>query len=141
MSWVVDTCIVLDVLEADAEFGLPSAKLLEKCLPEGLSVCPITYIELAPAFDGNGEEQRNFLGQAGIDYQSGWTVLDTEAANQAWHRHVTARRQGALAKRPIADVLIGAYASNRSGLITRNADDFRKTFPNLEILEPGVRRA
>ncbi len=140
MSWVVDTCIVLDVLENDAEFGLPSAQLLQKYLPDGLLVCPITYIELAPAFGGNGEEQRRFFDQAGIDYQSGWTVVDTEAGHQAWHRHVTARRQGAAAKRPIADVLIGAFASSRRGLMTRNADDFRKNFPNLMILEPECAR-
>ena len=33
-------------------------------------------------------------------------------------------------------MLIGAYASNRRGLITRNPADFRRNFPNLEILEP-----
>ena len=36
----------------------------------------------------------------------------------------------------VFDLLIGAYAANRRGLITRNPDDFRKNFPDLTILQP-----
>lgn len=136
MMWVVDTCVILDVLEDDVEFGLRSARLLQERLPEGLVICPVTQIELAPAFGGDLLEQKRFFDQAGIDYVAGWTVADTESAHRAWHRHVAARRSGRLAKRPIADVLIGAFASNRRGLITRNAGDFRANFPELKILEP-----
>ena len=50
MTWVVDTCVVLDVLEGDPEFGLASARLIDKLAGEGLSLCPVSYIELAPAF-------------------------------------------------------------------------------------------
>jgi predicted nucleic acid-binding protein len=136
MTWVVDTCIVLDVLEDDPEFGLPSARLLQQRLSEGLIISPVTHIELSPAFGGDLAEQKRFLHQAGIDYTALWTVADTEAAHLAWHSHVLARRSGTIAKRPIADVLIGAFASNRRGLITRNPRDFRPTFPNLPTLEP-----
>ena len=136
MIWIVDTCVILDVLEDDPEFGLPSARLLEERLAEGLGICPVTHVELAPAFDGDLDDQKRFLDQAGIDYRSGWTLADTEAAHRAWHLHVSARRSGTLAKRPIADILIGAFASNRRGLITRNARDFLKNFPDLRILEP-----
>jgi predicted nucleic acid-binding protein len=136
MSWVIDTCIVIDVLENDPSFGLRSATLLEEKLGEGLSICPVTFVELAPAFEGNWEQQERFLGQAGIGFRDGWTTTDTRTAHHEWHLHITARRSGMLAKRPIADVLIGAYAMNRLGLITRNPADFRKNFPNLKILEP-----
>jgi predicted nucleic acid-binding protein len=136
MTWVIDTCVVIDVLENDPSFGLRSASLLEQKLSEGLSLCPVTFVELAPAFDGDWEEQERFLDQAGMDFRDGWTSADTRAAHQAWHLHITARRSGSLPKRPIADVLIGAYAMNRRGLITRNPDDFRRSFPSLLILEP-----
>ena len=136
MTWVVDTCILIDVLEDDPRFGLRSATLLQQKLEEGLSICPVTFVELAPAFDGDCELQESFLGQAGIDFHTGWTRADTRAAHKAWHLHIAARRSGVLPKHPISDVLIGAYASNRLGLITRNPEDFRKTFPNLRILEP-----
>jgi predicted nucleic acid-binding protein len=136
MSWVIDTCVVVDVLEDDPEFGRRSALLLERRLAEGLSVCPVSQVELAPAFGGDWAEQRRFFLQAGMDDCGAWTTADTEAAHQAWHRHITARRAGILPKRPVADILIGAFALNRRGLITRNARDFRKHFPDLEILEP-----
>jgi len=136
MTWIVDTCVVIDLLENDPAFGLPSARLLETRLAEGLAVCPVTQIELAPAFDGDLAEQNSFLAQAGILHHLGWTLADTEAAHRAWHHHIAGRRSGTLPKRPIADLLIGAYAANRRGLITRNPDDFRQNFPDLTILQP-----
>ena len=136
MTWIVDTCVVIDLLENDPDYGLRSARLLETRLPEGLAVSPVTQIELAPAFDGDLAAQKHFLSQAGILHHLGWTVADTEAAHCAWQRHITARRAGILPKRPIADLLIGAFAANRRGLITRNPADFRKNFPHLTILEP-----
>jgi|TARA_B110000037_G_C16980365_1_gene448727 predicted nucleic acid-binding protein len=136
MTWVVDTCVVIDVLENDPSFGLRSATLLEQKLGDGLSICPVTFVELAPAFEGDLEQQEHFLEQAGIDSRCGWVAADTRTAYQAWHLHIAARRSGILQKRPIADVLIGAYASNRRGLITRNPRDFRRNFSDLKILEP-----
>ena len=136
MTWVVDTCIVIDILENDPNFGLRSATLLEAKLDEGLSICPVTFVELAPAFEGNGNEQETFLRQAGIGFREGWTTADTRTAHLAWHLHIAARRSGIHPKRPIADVLIGAFATNRRGLITRNPADFRRNFPDLQILEP-----
>jgi len=136
MTWVIDTCIVIDVLENDPSFGLRSATLLDQMLGEGLSISPVTFVELAPAFGGNLDQQEYFLEQAGIDFRSGWSAEDTRTAHQAWNLHISARRSGILPKRPIADLLIGAYASNRRGLITRNSRDFRRNFPDLQILEP-----
>jgi len=65
-----------------------------------------------------------------------WTMADTEAAHAAWNACVTARRTARIPRRPVADLLIGGFASNRQGLITRNAGDFRPWFPSLEILQP-----
>ena len=66
MIWVVDTCVVIDLVEHDGEFGAVSAAM----------------------------------------------------------------------KRPIADVMIGAYALQKGGLITRNEDDFRSLYPDLTIYNP-----
>jgi hypothetical protein len=54
MTRVMDTCVVIDVLEGDPEFGRPSARLLDKMAGEGLALCPVSYVELAPAFLGDG---------------------------------------------------------------------------------------
>ena len=39
-------------------------------------------------------------------------------------------------KRPIADVMIGEYALQKGGLITRNEDDFRSLYLDLTIYNP-----
>ena len=36
MAWVVDTCLLIDVAEADASFGVASATLLDGRRAEGL---------------------------------------------------------------------------------------------------------
>jgi hypothetical protein len=50
--------------------------------------------------------------------------------------YIARKRQGSVAKCPIADVLIGAFALRFQGLLTRNSSDFRQLFPSLPILEP-----
>lgn len=52
MAWVVDTCLLIDVAEADAAFGLASAGLLDRKRADALKICPATYVELAPVFNG-----------------------------------------------------------------------------------------
>lgn len=41
-----------------------------------------------------------------------------------------------VAKCPVADVLIAAFAERFQGIITRNASDFRNILPTLRIVEP-----
>jgi predicted nucleic acid-binding protein len=134
--WIIDTCIVLDLFEHDPAFGQPSAELLQKLLSQGLAVSPVTMVELSAAFGGDLAEQKHFLDLAGISYVEPWTPTDTEHAHTAWHAYVIAKRLGKAVKKPVADILIGAFAANRTGLVTRNARDFTRWFPNLKVREP-----
>ena len=134
--WIIDTCVILDVFENDPQFGAASAKFLEKLLPDGLAVSPVTMVELSAAFDGDITEQKRFLEQAGISHADVWTAVDTEAAHRAWNAYVKARRADKVPKRPIADILIGGFAASRQGLVTRNPTYFRRWFPKLKIREP-----
>lgn len=134
--WVVDTCVILDLFENDPQFGERSARLLERLLPDGLAVAPVTMVELSAAFGGDIIEQKRFLERAGIAHSEPWTQADTESAHRAWNGYVTARRLRASSKRPVADILIGGCAANRQGLVTRNPADFRRWFPRLAIREP-----
>jgi hypothetical protein len=138
MNWVVDTCIVIDVLDHDPEFGRASALLLDKMAPEGIALCPVSYVELAPAFLGDPRRQNEFLDGTGIQYAIPWSWQDTRNAHKAWERHVNLYRQRKALRRPVADMLIGAFADGRRGLLTRNAVDFRLAFPKLKILEPAA---
>ena len=136
MAWVVDTCVLIDVAEADPTFGVASAKLLDLKRSEGLTVCPVTYVELAPVFNGDQVAQEEFLFNLGLNWPEAWTQSDTEEAHRAWHRYVAVRRAAKIPKRPLADILIGAFASRCDGILTRNESDFRTVFPNLVIAVP-----
>ena len=136
MPWVVDTCVIIDVLEDDPDFGALSARTMDLRLPEGLVVCPVTYAELAPAFDGCRDLQDEFLSAAGVDWRIAWSFRDTLEAHTAWNRYVQHRRRQGTPKRPLADILIGAFASGQDGLITRNPADFAGFFPDLPLIDP-----
>ena len=133
MAWVVDTCLLLDVLEADPVHGEHSAALLDRYAAEGLVICPVSYIELAPAFDGNAEQEEFFLQQIIADCRENWTWQDTENSHAAWNRYVAMKRKGKTPKRPIADIQIGAFSERYQGLLTRNPEDFQPVFPKLVI--------
>jgi len=136
MAWVVDTCVLLDVLEGDPLFGEQSVLCLEKCAADGLVVCPVTFIELAPAFLGDVTREMDFLDRLGADSGEDWTREDSRAAHRAWFGYVERRRGRKLPKRPLADILIGAFSMRFDGLITRNTGDFRSVFPELNLMEP-----
>jgi len=136
MAWVVDTCLLLDIGLDDPEFAEASEKLLGAKLADGLVVCPVTFVELAPAFSGQLRQQEEFLFRLGIGCREGWAWEDTVSAGEAWARHVRKRRSNQAPRRPVADVLIGAFALRFQGLLTRNAPDFRKHFPQLSVAGP-----
>ncbi|MEY2880880.1 MAG: hypothetical protein RLZZ15_3260, partial [Verrucomicrobiota bacterium] len=104
MPWVVDTCLVIDLLDGREPFGLAAAHFLEAHLADGLIVCPITFVELAPAFDGDLTVQRKFLTDSGLRHDEDWQPADTLAAHAAWHRVIRRRRAGHGGRRPVADV-------------------------------------
>jgi predicted nucleic acid-binding protein len=136
VAWVVDTAVLIDVLEHDPEFGARSARALDARARDGLVLCPVSYVELSPAFEGDGTLQEEFLDGIGVNHREDWTSADTNAAHAAWNGYVQSRRRGLTGRRPIADVLIGAYASRFQGLITRNEKDFRKLFAKLSVRVP-----
>ncbi len=132
MAWAVDTCIVLDVANDDPSFGRSSAAWLHKELGNGLVVCPVTTVELAPQFNSDPRHQEAFLRGCGIDASEPWLWADTLAAHAAWGRYVERKRAAVTFRRPVADILIGAFACRFEGLATRNPDHFAPLFPGLE---------
>jgi predicted nucleic acid-binding protein len=124
VAWVVDTSVLLDIRQNDPQFGIPAAKCLIRYLPEGLVLCPITYIELAPEFAGDSSLQEQFFQRVGVQWLEPWSWGDTLNSHRLWSDHVAKKRSGHAGKRPVADVLIEAFAQRFQGLITRNARHF-----------------
>lgn len=133
---VVDTCVLVDVADDDPEFGRSSAACLVSHLDERLLVSPISYVELAPVFDGTTRRLDEFLDGLGVDRSATFDLADRSTAFAAWARHVSAKRAGQTQRRPMADALIGALAVRHDGIITRNGRHFRSFYPRLPIVDP-----
>jgi predicted nucleic acid-binding protein len=124
VAWVVDTSVLLDIHMRDPTFGRRSAQCLARYLRNGLVACPVSYIEIAPAFSSQVELQIEFLQEVGVQWREPWTWSDTEAAHRLWGQYVEKKRADKTGRRPVADVLIEAFAQRFDGLITRNPKDF-----------------
>ncbi len=136
MAWVIGTSVILDLLLPDSPWRTASAACLQKHLAEGLCICPVTFVELGPAFGGTPRIARAFFQAIPITTSEPWTIFDTEMAHRLWYEHQLHRRSFRIPKRPVADILIASFAARFQGIITRNAADFRKIAPTLTIIEP-----
>jgi predicted nucleic acid-binding protein len=136
MAWVVDTSVLLDIMSGDIRFEPASSACLQQHLSDGLLVCPITIIELGPAFLGDFHAAETYLSALSVEAREPWTRADSATAHRLWNDFQVRRRQQGIAKRPLADILIVAFASRFQGVITRNAGDFKSISSTLAIVTP-----
>jgi predicted nucleic acid-binding protein len=136
MAWVVDTSVLIDVFEDDPLFGARSARCLADHLSRGLLICPVSYAEFGPVCAGEESVAQDFLLRAGVNWLEPWTWKDTAQAFRLWHDHVCRKRSGGTVRRPIADILIGAFAYRYEGVLTRNVAEFRRLCPGLKVVSP-----
>lgn len=135
---VVDTSVLIDVADDDPVFGRRSAACLARHLDGGLLVSPVTYVELAPVFDGSRRLLDTFLDGAGVARAAVFDESDRNRAFAAWARHIRAKQAGRAGRRPAADALIGALAARHDGIITRDGGHFRSFYPALRVVDPTV---
>lgn len=135
--WVVDTCVLLDLVHGTDQQAANAEATLSKA--GTLVICPVTLIELGPTFHDPGK-LRDFLLDYNIDAAEAFTPEDAEIGRAAWQRIIAARRATGIPRRPIADILIGAFAQRRNGIITRNGSDFMTLFPQLPVWVPEASR-
>lgn len=94
---------------------------------------------MAPVFVGDYSAQRDFLTLCGVGDAAEFSLEDVRRAHHAWHRYVStkrSRKSSKVPKRPVADIMIGAFACRFQGLITRNRADFQPWFTELKIIHP-----
>ncbi len=136
MAWVVDTSVLVDLVTGDPLFASASTACLQAYLRDGLVISPVTFVEIGPSFSGDEVAAEAFLKAARIGAFEFWSHGDTLLAHRLWHQHHVRRKQQQTAKRPVADILIAAFAERFQGIITRNASDFRNILPSLAVVEP-----
>jgi hypothetical protein len=131
----VDTSVLLDIFNADADFGPRSAEALRTSLSEGSVVaCEVVWAETGASFATNSDATAAFASLR-VDF----SPLDAEmslAAGTSWRAY---REAGGTRERVVADFLIGAHALARADrLLTRDRGFYRRYFSELTILDPAV---
>ena len=91
---------------------------------------------MAITFHGDALQQEAWLAGIKIQFTEPWIHADTQTSHRLWHDYILRKHGGAVPKRPLADVLVAAFALRFQGLITRNRSDFATIAPTLNIVEP-----
>lgn len=130
---LVDTCILLDVVQEDAQWADWSQEQLELAADRGgLLINPIIYSEFSVWYDDIATVEQTLE-----EFEVAYEALPREAlflAGKAFRRYRARRgtRTGVL-----PDFFIGAHAAVREvPLLTRDIGRVRGYFPTLAILSP-----
>ncbi len=137
MITAVDTSVLLDLLLQDPSFGARSEEALRKASKDGaIIVCEVVYAELAGLFPSQ-EALEAFLRETSIQLKPSHPAMLWKAG-ELWRRFCLDRpRHSAIARRILADFLIGAHAMLQAEqLLTRDKDFYHSVFAGLPILSP-----
>lgn len=133
MSTLVDTSVLLDLLDEDEEWMEWSASMLTHAAERGRVVInQLIYAEASVTFD-TIEELEEALPVAFFVREP----LPWQAAFLAGKAFATYRRRGGSHRSPLPDFYIGAHAAIAGHtLLTRDPNRYRSYFPKLRIIAP-----
>ena len=137
MITAVDTSVLLDLLLQDPSFAARAEEELRKASKEGaLIICEIVYAELAGLFPSQ-RALETFLRETSIQLKPSHPEMLWKAG-ELWRRFCLERpRHSAVARRILADFLIGAHAMLQAEqLLTRDKDFYHSVFTGLRIASP-----
>jgi predicted nucleic acid-binding protein len=132
---VVDTNVILDVLNDDPRFASASIRAMREALGEGaLMVCEVVWAEVG-AWYAQPEDAADVMDRFGIRF----AALDPEvaaAAGRVWQRY---RAEQGTRERMLPDFLIGTHAWMRADrFLTRDRGFYRTYFKRLKIVDPST---
>ena len=132
---LVDSNVLLDVLQEDKRWFAWSARQLAECAEQaGLVINPVIYAEVSIGFDSI-----EALEDALPPQQVRREPLPWEAAFLAGKCFLRYRRSGGTRRSPLPDFFIGAHASVAGmPLLTRDASHYRSYFPKLALIAPDT---
>ena len=124
-STLVDSNVLIDLLDSPGETGTWSSKRIEEAGNDGKVVLsPIVLAEISIGFDDLLELDR-LLSRVGFTRET----LPWEAAFKAGKAHADYRRRGGVRDRTLPDFLIGAHAVVKGHhLLTRDPRRYRSYF-------------
>jgi predicted nucleic acid-binding protein len=130
---LVDTNVLLDVLQNDAEWASWSLDQLEAtAATDSLAINPIIYSELSMAF-ARIEELDNVIEEASLSIKN----IPKEALFLAGKVFLTYRRSEGTKHNVLPDFFIGAHAAvTQWPILTRDVGRYRTHFPNVHLITP-----
>lgn len=133
MDTLVDTNVLVDLLDEDLEWRDWSASMLERASRQGrLLINPLVFAEVSVTFD-TVEELDEALPPAYFVREP----LPWAAAFLAGKAFATYRRRGGKRSALMSDFYIGAHAAVAGyTLLTRDPERYRSYFPRLRIIAP-----
>jgi predicted nucleic acid-binding protein len=132
---VVETNVILDVLDDDPRFASASIRAMREALGDGaLMACDIVWAEVG-AWYAQSEDTAYVMDRFGIRFGA----LDPEvapAAGRVWQRY---RTEHGTRERLLPDFLIGTHAWMRGDrFLTRDRGFYRTSFKRLKIVDPST---
>lgn len=130
---LVDSCVVIDVLENDPKWAGWSQAQLETWSARGpLLINAIIYAELA-AYASSKESLEAEVAAAGLAMRE----MPRDALFLAGRAHAAYRRRGGMRAGVLADFLVGAHAAVlQIPILTRDVVRFRAYFPTVRLVSP-----
>ena len=128
---LVDTNVVLDVLEDDPAWASWSAEQMSRMVGRTV-INPLIYSELSYEA-GDIEEVERILVTLGLNYQE----LPREALFLAAKAYQSYRLRGGARTAPLPDFFIGAHAAVLGiPILTRDVGRYQTYFPDVPLIAP-----
>jgi predicted nucleic acid-binding protein len=134
--FLVDTSVLIDLANRDAEWRAWSADALGEALRSGpVSINPIVYAELSVAYPAI-----ETLDKALDDLGLRRLPLPYAAGFLAGRAFLAYRRAGGTRTSPLPDFYVGAHAAvDGLAVITRDPSRIRNYFPTVKLVSPRHR--
>jgi predicted nucleic acid-binding protein len=130
---LIDTSVLLDVLENDSEWAPWSQDQLDAAAAtDSLAINPIIYSELSMAF-ARIEELDTVIEEASLNIE----VIPREALFLAGKVFLTYRKSKGTRHNVLPDFFIGAHAAVMQWpILTRDVGRYRTHFPSVQLITP-----
>ena len=128
----VDSCILIDIFNDDAQWKSWSVSQVSQALPRGLCINAIVYAEVSGSFltqqDVSAAVKHGRLEIKDIPMDAAFLAAD------AFKRYLRNKGQS---KTALPDFFIGAHAQVLScPILTRDPQRFATYFPDVELITP-----
>ena len=128
----VDSCILIDIFNDDAQWKSWSVEQVSQALPRGLCINAIVYAEVSSSFSTQ-QDVSSAIKRGRLDIKD----IPMEAAYLAANAFKRYRQNKGQFKIALPDFFIGAHAHILScPLLTRDPQRFATYFPDVELITP-----